>query len=299
MPGYYDQDFDPWVRGIRNIGTMIMEMPRLRAEQAMRQQTADQNARLTSARVSAENAQAGKLTAETTALQEEGAGDKRLGSALRRVQANPTDPAALGDVFQEYGRFFKKNPQEAAQGLGTLLNEFDAMKRGDRVQMFSAASGKTVGPNEVVGTGADARGNIVANRGQTVADAMGDKLLTGQPVPTVLAPGRVAIAPEGGPEFAEVGKGVPLPPKSAGADVTRARLISQALLASNKDKLGNVVVTNVPALVGQYDKMAGAPEGAGDGQGDELVPVINPAGKPVRIRRAQLQQALAQGYKQR
>ena len=41
--GYYDQEFEPWVRGIRSIGTMIAQQPALRAQAEQRRSAASYN----------------------------------------------------------------------------------------------------------------------------------------------------------------------------------------------------------------------------------------------------------------
>lgn len=85
MPGYYDEQFDPWVKGIRNIGTMIAQQPMMRA----RSEQLRQDSMLNQARIGTEGAQAehyragtGKLLAETDTIKATEGRIKTLGDSV-------------------------------------------------------------------------------------------------------------------------------------------------------------------------------------------------------------------------
>ena len=130
--GYYDQEFEPWVRGIRSIGTMIAQQPALRAQAEQRRSTASYN----QARIATEGTQqehyragTGKLNAETANLLKKG----QLVTALEQSAAQAQQDIAAGNTDTEAVRTFSGAAsaltgangddivESARKGIGTIL----------------------------------------------------------------------------------------------------------------------------------------------------------------------------------
>jgi hypothetical protein len=137
---YYAPDFDPWVSNIRGLGSALAQMPAMRARAAGMQQlaalrqaevgkagaeTSEANARTTLLGSTTK-----KTDAQTADIQDETESGNRLSAALKKITANPNDTDAAGDAISEFGHYFKKNPEQAAKGMGDLLSHFMTM-RGD------------------------------------------------------------------------------------------------------------------------------------------------------------------------
>jgi hypothetical protein len=139
---YYDREFDPWVNGIRNIGTMIMQQPALRAQaQERAQHAALYNAEIGTqgARADLYRSQTGKTQAETDELMQGTAGERKMAGALRTLTATPNDPNALADLFAGVAMGFRKNPDQTAKGIGAVLGQLNILKTGQAAVPTAAA----------------------------------------------------------------------------------------------------------------------------------------------------------------
>jgi hypothetical protein len=120
----------PWANGINGIGRAFMQAPAMQAMAKQREEQAallQQQQSLTQARTQAETARAGKLTAETGALDADEQSAQRLGAVFKRILANPEDTDAQGDAMIEAGRFFKKNPEQGSKALENLIASMKAL----------------------------------------------------------------------------------------------------------------------------------------------------------------------------
>jgi hypothetical protein len=130
--GYYDQEFEPWARGIRSIGTMIAQQPVLRAQAEQRRSAAAYN----QARIATEGTQqehyragTGKMNAETANLLKKG----QLVTALEQSAAQAQQDIASGNTDTEAVRTFSGAAsaltgangddiiESARKGIGTIL----------------------------------------------------------------------------------------------------------------------------------------------------------------------------------
>lgn len=169
MPaGYYDETFEPWVRGIRGIGSMIAQQPMLRAAA----QDRAQRAQLTQAQIGTEGAQAenyragaGKANAETQLLIQKG----QLVTALERSSAQAQQDIAAGNIDTPAVREFSAAASAltgvngddiiagARQGIGTLL--------GRQGKVTEAASTENPVEIEKARIGAASREKVASGRG--------------------------------------------------------------------------------------------------------------------------------------
>lgn len=123
--GYYDQDFEPWVAGIRRIGTMIMQQPALRA--AAQDRAMDQQ--LTGARIAGEQSQAGLADARTAEFVQKGklvtALEESAAQAQADLAAGRTDTPAVRAFVSASSALTGLNSDDIAQnmrkGIGTML----------------------------------------------------------------------------------------------------------------------------------------------------------------------------------
>lgn len=167
--GYYDQEFEPWARGIRSIGSAIVQAPMLRAAAQQRQQ----QAQLTQAQIGTEGAQrdqyasgARKNDAETQMLIKKG----QLVTALEQSAAQAQQDIADGNTNTEAVRTFAGAASaltgangddivaSARQGIGTILGRMgkvtEAASVEDPVEIekarISAKRGMVVQPGGAV-----------------------------------------------------------------------------------------------------------------------------------------------------
>ena len=130
--GYYDQEFDGFVRGIRGIGSAIMQAPMLRAAAQQR----EQQAQLTQARIGTEGAQqqhygaeSRKTDAETAILIKKGqlvtALEKSMSQAQQDLLSGATDTPAVREFSGAASALTGINSDDIQEnmkkGLGTLL----------------------------------------------------------------------------------------------------------------------------------------------------------------------------------
>lgn len=129
MDRYTQNEIDPWANSLRGIGQALLQMPAMRAQIAQRQQ----QGRLLDAQTEHANAETqtarehgGLYRAQTADVEEGTSSGRRLAEALRKVATDPNDTNAVGDSLAELGHYFKKNPQEAANGFRTMLTTLTA-----------------------------------------------------------------------------------------------------------------------------------------------------------------------------
>lgn len=253
---YYDREFDPWVTGIRNIGTMIAEAPLLR-QQALNQQAQAQERAQRGAYYSAEvgraQADATKAAAEAGADTQETAGRDQLSKGLRRLSAAPNDPDAIADVFEGTGKAFRKDPAGTAKGLGALLAQIQTLRGGTNALPTAA---QLASPNDVYDANSKARSladvakinlgkPVAVTRGGSVYDPESDRLAA--ITPQDVAPGHELFtqappaSPASGGPGGDAGEASPAPatisatpaatggamqPKSSALETTVARQLA-------------------------------------------------------------------------
>ena len=130
--GYYDQEFEPWVRGIRSIGSMIAQGPALRAmAEKRRSGAALDQARIATEGTQQEHYRAGsaKLDSETALMVKKG----QLVTALEQSAAQAQQDIAAGNTDTEAVRTFSGAAsaltgangddiiESARKGIGTIL----------------------------------------------------------------------------------------------------------------------------------------------------------------------------------
>ncbi len=123
--GYYDEDFAPWVAGIRSLGSMITRQPALNAQAQDRAMQTE----LAGARIGTEQAQGKKYDAETANLVRKGQLVTLLETHGAQAQADlaagRTDTPAVKAFVSASSALTGLNGDDIAanmkQGLGTLL----------------------------------------------------------------------------------------------------------------------------------------------------------------------------------
>jgi hypothetical protein len=339
MGNYYAADFDPWANNIRRIGTMLATMPERRALMQERQQLAnlrEVQQQEAIARTGDFNASARKLNAEAADTEGETESGNRLAGALKRVMANPNDTDATGDAISEFGHYFKKNPEQASKGMGDLLSHFMAMQGNTDFAAQGSLQGNaaTIANNEANNARIMATPMVLPDNAVLADKTTGNTLAAGL---QRLAPGQRLFAPkqfqltydtqpaaQGAPaaphtsaaesEFNQAVKDIML--KNPDDPLKQQQLIKRYkaqtgyktaadLAASTPDTPGTIVpISAAVASASPTSAVANAAPGPGQPQPanespDDLIPVTNPQGKAVRIKRSQLNDALAQGYKTR
>ncbi len=173
--GYYDQDFEPWVRSIRSIGSAIVQAPMLRAAAADRAQ----RAQLTQAQIGTEGAQqqhyraqSGKTDAETAILVKKG----QLVTALEQSAAQAQQDIAAGNTDTPAVRAFSGAAsaltgvngddivKSAREGIGTLLGRMGKVTEAAAVENPVELEKARIGASsrENVGTAANASREAIA-----------------------------------------------------------------------------------------------------------------------------------------
>ena len=272
MPrGYTNVDFEPWARGIRGIGTMLMEQPALRAQGQLRQQ----QAALAGARTGAAQAQgeeyrarAGKTDAETQELLYKG----QLVKALEQWGPQAQQDLVAGNGDSEAVQHFtgaasaltgvnKGDIQKSLRtGIGTILarkgqvqpaaevdnpnaafkTEQDNATRQTIAERLNASREKIDAAKPVVaGNGATSmyrNGNVIAKADYTLRQ--GESRFPGQNTQDDGADAEPDADPDDG-GLARALASVPGQPKSAATDAVRAKLAADLVRAGS-----NTIGTN-------------------------------------------------------
>jgi hypothetical protein len=326
MSNYYAADFDPWVSSIRNIGSMLTQMPAMKARIAAQQQLANyRQAEISEAAAREEQmgANTRKLNAEADDQEGQTASGNRLSDALKKVMANPNDTGATGDAISEFGHYFKKNPEEAAKGMGQLASQFLALRGNTNFAQQGSLQG-----NAAAIANNQANNTRIMNTPMVVPDnSVAIDKTTGQPVAT--SPQRLSMGQRlfaAGPDGVTLNtspevQGAPAPPHSSGVDTARNQAIREILLKES-DPLKQ------QALIRRYDKQTGyqppadasstaspassvpisaavsaaqpptPPPAATNAPAGDMVRVMHPNGQTGFIPSANLPAALQLGYKQ-
>lgn len=254
-------EYDPWgLSGpIRNIGGILAQTPRLRAEA----EAARQRGQLTEAQIGTEGAQAEhyraqtrQRDAETGGMQSDQAGDAKRAEAMRRLAVNPNDAEALAVMLEESGRAMRRNPDKEIQGISRLLAMFRSLgatnlQGADPVGLATAA-GHAVPMNSGVDaeTMANARGHQINLAGVNNASREG--------IADRSNVNRLGIAALNNVSRERIASMNPPQPKSSAVEQERARLM--AALAK-LDAQNNT--TNAPGAIKQFDQLAGQRPGSG------------------------------------
>lgn len=267
MDAYWQSQIDPFTQAARNIGARLAMQPQLRAQAALRQQQAIYNAaHAAQAQAAAELAQA-----RTQQISDQGAGEQamldsgnRLAVALRTLATKPSDPDATADAVSEMGHYFQKNPQEAANGLRTLVATLAARAGGTTPQAQAMLEGDA---NKVYATDQDNATQLQVNQANNQIKLA---LAAAEPVVVpnngtlttkdgkVLAQGAATVG-IGGTRFAPVGSdddddnsqlevegsGLAPAPKTSAADATRADLVRSLLEKVGEGKMDKALVNSM------------------------------------------------------
>lgn len=201
--GYYDEDFEPWVRSIRSIGSAIVQAPLVRAQAQERERLAQLN----TARIATEGQQqqhyaAGtrKLDAETAALVKKGqlvtALEQSAAQAQQDIAAGNTDTPAVRTFSGAASALTGVNGDDivkaARQGIGTLLGRMGKVTEAAAVEnpvelekaRIGAAKGVVLQPGAAL-LGAD--GQPIYTNPSAAAQAAGEYEETSTEYPAVEA----------------------------------------------------------------------------------------------------------------
>jgi hypothetical protein len=171
MSNYYDRDFDPWARGIRNIGTMIMQQPMLRAQAEQR----SRQAQLTGAQTEQAGARTRLLDAQTEELVRKGQLvtmlERSAPAAERAFAEGRLDDPSINDFTGAASALTGVNKgdiqKSMKQGIGTMLSRMGQVDEAAAVQ----------NPNAVQKVTADnATRETIAGAGNTTRLAIADRL---------------------------------------------------------------------------------------------------------------------------
>lgn len=262
MGNFYAQDFDPWVHNIRGIGNMLMQMPYQKARIQAQQQLANyrqQEILEQQERMKLMGSQEGEAGARTRLLSDQATDQEgqtesgnRLSDALKRVMQNPKDPAATGDAISEFGHYFKKNPEQAAKGMGDLLSKFMVMQGNTNY----AAQGSLQGNAASIANDQANNTRIMATPQVLPANSISVDKTSGQPIAignALLHPGETLTQPDetdltygSSPDVS----GPALPPHSSGVQTARNQAVREILLKET-DPLKQ------QQLIRRYDKQTG------------------------------------------
>lgn len=256
-------EYDPWgLSGpIRNIGGILAQTPRLRAEA----EASRQRGRLTEAQIGTEGAQAEhylaqgrKTDTETAGLKGRQAGDDRRADGLRRLAQNPNDSEALADVLEESGRAMREDPEREIQGISRLLGMFRSLgntnlQSADPIGLSTAAGNAvplTSGADKSTWEAAQTARADLADAGNRSRETIGrERNQTSLDVADKNNVARTGIA-----ALNNVMR--PVPPKSSAVEQERTRLIAALAKLDAQNQ-----TTNAPGAIQQFDQMAGTTPG--------------------------------------
>ena len=250
-------EYDPWgLSGpIRNIGGILAQTPRLRAEA----EAGRQRGRLTEAQIGTEGAQAEHYNArtrqvdtETEGLRGQQAGDAKRGAALRRLATNPNDSEALADVLEESGKAMRKDPEKEIQGISRLLGMFRSLgttnlQSADPIGLATASGGpvpRTSGADQATWEQAQQSQEGIAAAANTSREGIAALANTS----------REGIAAAGNQSKERIASLNPPPPKSSAFEQERARLLA-ALAKMDAQN----ATTNAPGAIQQFDRLSAGP----------------------------------------
>lgn len=197
MASYYDETFEPWVRGIQGLGSMIMQGPALRAQAAERAQ----RGRLVEAQIAGQQVTADRGRAQIAELLQKGRLVKAIEEATPQAQADmvagETDTPAIRQVL---GSTAALTGQKSGD-IATNFRRFQSMLLARSGQVDDAAGVEN--PVSVANTAANnkSRESIAAEGNKTklsIADAANksrEKIAGDRP--TVLSPGAAVMNPDG------------------------------------------------------------------------------------------------------
>lgn len=141
MANYWEAQTGGFNRGLGNLGSALVQIPRLRLMQQYRQQMAD-TARAREEAYADEARSVSELNrTKTGGLLLDQAGDSKLADALTRYAKNPQDTDAQADVISGFGRAYKKNPEGTAKSLGDLFAQFAARNGSTNVTQMGELQG--------------------------------------------------------------------------------------------------------------------------------------------------------------
>lgn len=186
MASYYDETFEPWVRGIQGLGSMIMQGPALRAQAAERAQ----RGRLVEAQIAGQQVTADRGRAQIAELLQKGRLVKAIEEATPQAQADmvagETDTPAIRQVL---GSTAALTGQKSGD-IATNFRRFQSMLLARSGQVDDAAGVEN--PVSVANTAANnkSRESIADAANKSREKIAGDR-------PTVLSPGAAVMNPDG------------------------------------------------------------------------------------------------------
>jgi hypothetical protein len=298
-------DYDPsaaWASGIRSIGTVMAQMPAIRAMAQQRQAMAEfqrSHAGYEDAAAQLARTRAGLVSAQTDTEKNVSGGHQQFGDALKRLAADPNDTDALGDAFEGAGKGFKTDPQNTMKALGLLLSQVAIRNGSTNTAQIAELQGGA--PQLAVADANNAaKAALPANNQATLpAGSTLVSRITGQPVVQAAATipvGGTRIAPVVGTNTPTVeAHGAPAPPKSTAVDSALAGLVSK-LVASGADP--SLVSNSVAQFRSALPQPADQDAASVNPPQPKMVRVMHPDGKTTgSIPAANVQAALNQGYK--
>lgn len=253
MDRYDQQEIDPWANSLRGIGHALVQMPAIRAAARAREQHGqliEAQTRHADASAESERQQGNFYHAKAADEESQTSSGSRLAAALKKVATNPNDTNAVGDSLAELGHYFKRNPQEAANGFRTMLTTLTANAGKTDPKQLAVLNGDadrvyaTDEHNSLVERLA-AEKPIVAGNGSTIFAPDGTPL--GQAAANI-PQGNVRTMPSGGGAAAPVGNvGIAPAPKTPLAEGIRAQLLKSLLSDPNFD------TNNLPGILQRFD----------------------------------------------
>jgi hypothetical protein len=270
---YYDRDFDPWVSGIRNIGTMIMQRPALQAQAQDRAAQAEerrQRGLLYQQEIETQRTTADKNKTETQDLIHKGqlvSNLEKFGPlAQRAIIEKRFDDPSIDNFTGAMAGLTGLNKDDIGKSL------FESMSRIIARQGDLPGAAAVNDPNAAFKTTED---NATRERMNAADNATKENI--SNTTPWNIPPGAVAIDRTTGkrialgnliinpggklftPDEANLtynkepsASGAPLPPKVSEIDAERARLARASVL--NDNERGR---TNAPAVIANFDRLMG------------------------------------------
>lgn len=272
MP-YYNTDFEPWSRGIRNMGSLMMQMPAMKAQA---QRTRMQGEALQQ-RAGADAAQAQKYEAETQAMAEKGrlygVLEQSAPQAITDFQSGNLESPALQQMVGAMSSLSGEDPDTIVQSFGQMASQFIA--RGGDTPMAAAVND----PNAAHKVNTEAQRPISLPNNQQLVTPIGQTLNPGQ---HELGMGEVLFGSGhdlGNRTMHPMAEGNPTPPKSSAVDAERARLAGRLI---GGDGLSEYAGTNAPAGMAAFDQAVGSGNAGSDLDRTDVTAVRDEAIQAIR-----------------
>lgn len=203
MGNYWQAQTEGFNRGAGNLGSALIQIPRIQMMQRYRDSMAATAAAREQAYADEARAHADVYRGQKAGMDADQLGDSKLADALTRYAKNPQDTDAQADVIAGIGRAYKKNPEGTAKGLGAMFAQFAARNGStNQTQMGDLQGGAASIANNQNTVAAKAAAPVVMPNGSTMVDPKLGNVLA--QAAATLGPGAARVAPVMGDDPASI-----------------------------------------------------------------------------------------------